>query len=74
MEYIDKLIEIGGVLEEAEHFELAGVLYCLIKYLEEEGEYEDSTDSDYDYSEDEGDAVDEEYEVGEDSKGFKYLN
>ena len=69
MEYIDKLIEIGGVLEEAEHFELAGVLYCLIKYLEEEGEYEDS-----DYSEDECDAVsEEEYEVGEDERGFKFL-
>ena len=69
MEYIDKLIEIGGVLEEAEHFELAGILYCLIKYLEEEGEYEDS-----DYSEDECDAVsEEEYEVGEDERGFKYL-
>jgi len=73
MEYIDKLIEIGGVLEEAEKFELAGVLYCLIKYLEEDGQYEYSTDSDYDYSEDEGDAVDEEYEVGEDPGGFKYL-
>ena len=73
MEYIDKLIEIGGVLEEAEHFEMAGILYCLIKYLEEEGEYEDSTDSDYNYSEDEGGAVEEEYEVGEDERGFKYL-
>ena len=73
MEYIDKLIEIGGVLEQADHFELAGVLYCLIKYLEEQGEYEDSTDSDYNYSEDEGGAVEEEYEVGEDEGGFKYL-
>ena len=71
MEYIDKLIEIGGVLEEAEKFEMAGILYCLIKYLEEEGEYEDSTDSDY--SVDEYGCVEEEYEVGEDEGGFKYL-
>lgn len=69
MEYIDSLIEIGGILEEAEKFEMAGILYCLIKYLEEEGEYEDE-----EYSEDECDAVsEEEYEVGEDEGGFKYL-
>ena len=69
MEYVDSLIEIGGILEEAEKFEMAGILYCLIKYLEEEGDYEDS-----DYSEDECDAVsEEEYEVGEDERGFKYI-
>jgi len=73
MEYIDKLIEIGGVLEEAEHFEMAGILYCLIKYLEEQGEYEDSTDSDYNYSEDEGGAVVEELDVNIDSDGFYSL-
>jgi len=70
MEYIDSLIEIGGVLEEAEKFEMAGTLYCLIKYLEEEGEYEDS---DSDYSEDEYGCVEEDIDVNVDGRGFYSL-
>jgi hypothetical protein len=71
MEYIDSLIEIGGVLEEAEKFEMAGTLYCLIKYLEEEGEYEDS---DSDYSEDEYGCVEEDIDVNVDGRGFYSLS
>jgi uncharacterized protein YkuJ len=71
MEYIDSLIEIGGVLEEAEKFEMAGTLYCLIKYLEEEGEYEDS---DSDYSEDEYGCVEEDIDVNVDERGFYSLS
>ena len=70
MEYIDSLIEIGGFLEEKDKFELAGTLYCLIKYLEEEGEYEDS---DSDYTEDEYGCVEEDLEVKVDERGFYSL-
>ena len=70
MEYIDSLIEIGGFLEQNDKFELAGTLYCLIKYLEEEGEYEDS---DSDYAEDEYGCVEEDLEVKVDVRGFYSL-
>jgi len=70
MEYIDSLIEIGGFLEQNDKFELAGTLYCLIKYLEEEGEYEDS---DSDYAEDEYGCVEEDLEVKVDERGFYSL-
>lgn len=71
MEYIDTLIEIGGFLEEKDKFELAGKLYCLIKYLEEEGEYQDS---DSDYSEDEYGCVEEDLDVNIDPNGFYSLS
>ena len=70
MEYIDSLIEIGGFLEQNDKFELAGTLYCLIKYLEEEGEYDDS---DSEYSEDEYGCVEEDLEVKVDERGFYSL-